>query len=66
MNSGLFLYFLCALFIFLFWSRVRGLTFDEILRRSRLEHEHVKKILGKHPHGGTWKEMKHWLKGENE
>lgn len=61
-NYGWFLYLLGSLFILLFWYRSRGLTFEELLARSEHEHECVKKIFAKHPHGGSWGEFKEWQK----
>jgi hypothetical protein len=60
--SGWFLYLLVVLFILLFWIKVRGLTFEELLERSVHEHEYVKIIFAKHPQGGSWHEFKQWLK----
>ena len=61
-NSGLFLYLFGVIFIFMFWFRVRGLTFEQLLQRSEQEHERVKIIFNKHPHGGSWHEFKQWWK----
>ena len=62
LNFGWFLYILGALFIIIFWYKSRGLTFEELLKRSENEHERVKRVFAGYPHGGTWKEIKHWMK----
>ena len=62
LNSGWFLYILGTLFILLFWYKSRGLSFEELLKRSEHEHKCVQRIFSRHPHGGTWKETKQWMK----
>ena len=61
-NYGWFLYILGTLFVLLFWFRSHGLTFAELLKRSKYEHECVKRIFAIHPHGGSWHEFKQWMK----
>lgn len=62
--SGVLLYLLIAGLLVMFWRRVRGMSFDELLERSRREHHHVRRVLAKHPRGGSWKEHKAWMREE--
>ena len=62
LNTGWFLYILGVLFVLLFWSRSRGLTFEELLKRSEHEHKCVQRIFASHPHGGSWGKFKVWQK----
>lgn len=62
LNTGWFLYIPGALFVLLFWSRSRGLTFEELLKRSVHEHECMQRIFARHPHGGSWGKFKEWQK----
>lgn len=61
---GSLLYVAFALLVYMFWRRVRGETFEEILESSEREHHRVARVLKKHPHGGTWPEFQAWLKGQ--
>jgi hypothetical protein len=63
-DSGWVLYLLGLLFVLLFIFKFRGFTFEELLERSALEHDSVKRIHMKHPHGGTWHEFKQWMNEE--
>lgn len=62
---GSLLYVVFALLVYMFWRRVRGETFDEILESSEREHHRVARVLKKHPHGGTWSEFQAWLKDQS-
>ncbi len=61
-DFGSILYVLAGIIVLLFWRQVRGLSFDDLLEQGRREHHHVLKVIAKHPHGGTWKEHKKWLR----
>ena len=61
MESGLLLYLLVAALLALFWAKVRGKSFDDLLVQAAREHHHVLRVLERHPRGGTWKEHKTWM-----
>ncbi len=55
-EAGPLLYVMVAGLLLMFWRKVRGLSFDDLLEQSHREHRHVLKMIASHPHGGTWKE----------
>ena len=65
-HFGPILYLLLLALIVLFWLKVRGLSFDDILEKIEHEHHHVHRVIAKHPLGGKWKEHQQWLEEEDE
>ena len=64
-ETGPLLYVLVVALLLMFWWKVRGLSFDALLEQGRSEHRHVLKVIAKHPHGGTWKEHRKWMREES-
>ena len=65
-HFGAILYLLLLALIILFWQKVRGLSFDDILGQIDHDHHHVHRVIGKHPLGGTWKEHQQWMQEEDK
>ncbi len=63
-SSGYLLYLVVAALLVLFWRHVRGLSFDALLARAETEHDHVHRVLAKHPEGGAWREVQDWMRTE--
>jgi len=63
-TSGYLLYLVVAALLVLFWRHVRGLSFDALLVRATEEHHNVHRVLAKHPHGGTWRAYRDWMRAE--
>ena len=63
---GWILYVLLAVLLYLFWVTTRGRSFDDLLNQSAREHHEVMKVNARHPHGGTWREHKQWIKREQK
>jgi hypothetical protein len=40
------------------------LSFDALLARAAREHDHVHRVLAKHPGGGTWRAHQDWMRTE--
>ena len=49
--------------LYYFWRQVAGLSMDGLFARSAEEHDHVLKVLAKHPDGGSWQEFERWMRG---
>ena len=64
-ETGPLLYVLLVALLFLFWWKVRGLSFDALLEQGYHEHRHVLKVNAKHPLGGAWKEHRKWMREES-
>ncbi len=63
-ETGPLLYVLVVALLLMFWWKVRGLSFDALLEQGRREHRQVLKVIAKHPHDGTWKEHRKWMREE--
>lgn len=61
--SGWLLYVVFAALLYYFWTKVRGVSHDELMERGHEEHVAVHKVLHKHPEGGTFAEFQKWLGG---
>lgn len=61
---GWMLYVMGGAILALFWWNARGLTFEELVERSALEHEVVKQVFAHHPRGGSWREFSSWYARE--
>lgn len=61
---GYFIYILMAAILWVFWRKVRGRTFEELLQLRALEHHQIIELHRKHPFGGTWTEFNYWLEVE--
>ena len=48
--------------LLIFGARVRGRSFDMLMDEIRHEHEHVHHVMAHHPEGGTWREVKRWMR----
>lgn len=57
---GVTLYVLAVAIAVWFALRVRGRSFGEILDSRSAEHHRVMEVFAKHPHGGTYREYRHW------
>ncbi len=64
-ETGPLLYVLVIALLLMFWWKVRGQSFDAMIEQGRHEHRHVLKVIAKHPHGGTWKEHRKWMREES-
>ena len=64
LDNGWPLYLLLGALLFYFWTRVRGMTFDEMIDRQLDVHLAVHKVLHKHPKGGTFEDFNRWLGGK--
>ena len=63
---GLLIYVLLVWFLIMFWRKVHGLSFEDMLRRSAAEHTFVLSVTSRHPRGGTWGEHNRWMREEDE
>ena len=61
---GIVLNALLAALVFLFWRRARGRPLDDLVAGQADAHEHVHRVLAKHPHGGTWRQFVRWMEDE--
>ncbi len=64
-ETGPLLYVLVVALLLMFWWKVRGLSFDDLLEQGRREHRHVHIVIAKHPYGETWKERRKWMRKES-
>lgn len=62
-SFGWTLYIVLAALLFYFWVRIRGKSFDDMLKAQHDEHVAVHKVLHAHPKGGTYEEYKRWSRG---
>jgi hypothetical protein len=60
--SGAVLYLLLFALLVLFWRKVRGRSFDDLLGQDLDLHERVHRVIAEHPRGGTWQEHKDWMR----
>ncbi|MCZ6634845.1 MAG: hypothetical protein O7G87_15695 [bacterium] len=65
-HFGTILYLLLLALVLLFWQKMRGLSFDDILGKIDHEHHHVHRVIAKHLLGGTWKEHQQWMEEEDK
>lgn len=64
--SAYLLYVLLFVIVLAMWRRVRGRSLTDLFDASAREHHRVQRVAAKHPRGGTWKEMRIWLREEQE
>lgn len=62
---GSLLYVALAILVYMFWRRVKGQSFNQILEAGNRSHHHVVRILKKHPRGGTWRDFQAWMKQDS-
>ena len=53
-TSGWIVYALLVALLLLFWRTARRRSLDALLEQGTEEHQHVHRVLAKHPEGGTW------------
>ncbi len=63
-DLGWLVYVLLAALLYYFWTKVRGISFDELIERDHEEHIRVHKVLHKHPKGGTFEQYRRWMRGK--
>jgi len=63
-DSGWPLFVLLGALLFYFWTKVRGMSLDELIERQHDEHVAVHKVLHIHPKGGTYQEFNRWMRGK--
>ena len=64
LDSGWPLYLLLAALLYYFWTRVRGMTLDEMIDRQLDVHLAVHEVLHKHTKGGSYEEFNRWMRGK--
>jgi len=63
---ALILYGLLALLLLMFRRAMRGRSFAEMMARSEGEHHRVLRVIKRHPQGGSWREYRRWMEGEED
>ena len=61
MAIGVILYLLLLALSIMFWQKLRGMSFDDVLTEIDRVHHHVHKVIAEHPQGGTWQKHQQWL-----
>lgn len=65
-DTGYIVYLLLAAILVRFWWKIRGSSFDDLLADSTREHHQISRILRRHPQGGTWRELRSWIREDNQ
>ena len=60
--SSYFLYPIMIAILAWMWIRVRGMTIEEIVKKSADEHHVLLEIAEHHPYGGNSTEYSEWVK----
>jgi hypothetical protein len=47
-----------AALLVMFWVKIRGKSFDDMLDHGGHEHHKVAEMTGKFPRGGTWRQVR--------
>ena len=61
---GPVLYLLLLVFAAMIWKETRGRSLDDMLARIERHHRHLRKVLDRHPNGGSWKRFSQWMEEE--
>lgn len=65
-DTGLVLYVLLVAILMLFLRAAGRPSLEKMLDQNVHAHEHVHRVLAKHPGGGRWTEVKRWLAEDAE
>ncbi len=58
---GYIIYLLLLAILWVFFTRVRGKTLEQLFDQSAVEHHQIIELHRKHPAGGDWQEFNNWL-----
>ena len=59
--SGYLLYPIAVIIVLWMWSRVRGMSIEQIVNHSERQHHELTAIFEEHPKGGDWRLFQTWV-----